>query len=109
MDHPEHVAVAVTEAEAAAVDQAVPEEIREAVVDQAVPEEIREAAAAPASAAEAVVPGEIGHRSEKIQDLIDRQIITRQAEPEDVWRIVSLLLSDDADMISGQVINVGGA
>ena len=58
MDHPEHVAVAVTGDEAAVADRADP-------VVLAVPgTRVDEAAAI---AAEAVVPGASGHRSEKIQ------------------------------------------
>ena len=57
MDHPEHVAVAVAVTEDV-VDRADP-------VVRAVPEtRVDEAAAV---AAEAVVPGASGHRSEKIQ------------------------------------------
>ena len=47
--------------------------------------------------------------SEKIDDVVARQIITRQGEPEDVWNIVSLLLRPESAMITGQTIYVGGA
>jgi 3-oxoacyl-[acyl-carrier protein] reductase len=46
---------------------------------------------------------------EKIQNIVDRQIIPRKACLEDVWRIVSLLLSPESAMLSGQVFHVGGA
>ncbi len=46
---------------------------------------------------------------EKIDEVVGRQLITRQGEPEDVWNIVSLLLSPQSAMITGQTINVGGA
>ena len=46
---------------------------------------------------------------EKMDDVVSRQLITRQGEPEDVWNIVSLLLSPQSAMITGQTINVGGA
>ena len=46
---------------------------------------------------------------DKIEDVVARQLITRQGEPEDVWNIVSLLLSPQSSMITGQTINVGGA
>jgi 3-oxoacyl-[acyl-carrier protein] reductase len=46
---------------------------------------------------------------EKIDDVVLRQLITRQGEPEDVWNIVSLLLSPQSSMITGQTIYVGGA
>lgn len=46
---------------------------------------------------------------EKIDDVVARQLITRQGEPEDVWNIVSLLLSRESSMITGQTIYVGGA
>ena len=45
---------------------------------------------------------------EKIAQIVDQQIIQRQAEPEDVWNIISLLLDDRANMITGEVIGVGG-
>jgi 3-oxoacyl-[acyl-carrier protein] reductase len=46
---------------------------------------------------------------EKILGVVGQQIIPRQAEPEDVWNIVSMLLSEKSSMISGEVIHVGGA
>jgi 3-oxoacyl-[acyl-carrier protein] reductase len=46
---------------------------------------------------------------EKILGVVGQQIIPRQGEPEDVWNIVSMLLSDRSSMISGEVIHVGGA
>ena len=46
---------------------------------------------------------------EQIGEIVSRQIITRQATPEDVFEIVSLLLAPGSAMISGQTINVGGA
>ncbi len=46
---------------------------------------------------------------EKIDDVVGRQIIERQATPEDVWNIVSLLLSPASSMITGETIHVGGA
>lgn len=46
---------------------------------------------------------------EKVDEVVNRQIIPRQAVPQDVWNIVSLLLSPESSMISGQTINVGGA
>lgn len=46
---------------------------------------------------------------EKIEEVVERQLIPRQAEPEDVWNIVSLLLSAESSMITGQVMHVGGA
>jgi 3-oxoacyl-[acyl-carrier protein] reductase len=45
----------------------------------------------------------------QIDRIIDAQMIRRAATPEDVWRIVSLLLDARADMITGEVIHVGGA
>jgi len=47
--------------------------------------------------------------SHKIDDVVARQLIPRQGEPEDVWNIVSLLLSAESSMITGQTIHVGGA
>jgi 3-oxoacyl-[acyl-carrier protein] reductase len=46
---------------------------------------------------------------DRIEDVVGRQLITRQGEPEDVWNIVSLLLSAESSMITGQTIHVGGA
>ena len=46
---------------------------------------------------------------DKIDDVVGRQLITRQGEPEDVWNIVSLLLKPESAMITGQTIYVGGA
>ena len=45
----------------------------------------------------------------RIREIVERQIIQRQAEPEDVWRTLSTLLDDKADMITGEVIHIGGA
>jgi 3-oxoacyl-[acyl-carrier protein] reductase len=45
---------------------------------------------------------------DRIADIVERQIIPRQAEPDDVWNIVSLLLSPRSSMISGEVFHVGG-
>jgi hypothetical protein len=59
--HPEHVAVVVTGDEAAVADRADPG----VLAGPAVPETRADEAAA--IAAEAVVPGASGHRSEKIQ------------------------------------------
>lgn len=44
-----------------------------------------------------------------IAELISRQIIPQEGTPEDVWNVVSLLLSERANMISGDTIHVGGA
>jgi 3-oxoacyl-[acyl-carrier protein] reductase len=46
---------------------------------------------------------------DRIDDVIARQIVPRQAEPEDVWNVVSLLLRPESSMISGETIHVGGA
>jgi 3-oxoacyl-[acyl-carrier protein] reductase len=46
---------------------------------------------------------------EKIDEVVSRQLITRQGEPEDVWNIVSMLLAQQSSMITGQTIYVGGA
>jgi len=49
------------------------------------------------------VPGE------QIDALIGSQIIQRMGTRDDVWDSVSFLLSDQARMVSGQVIHIGGA
>jgi len=46
---------------------------------------------------------------DRIDDVVARQIIPRQAQLEDVWNIVSLLLRAESSMISGETIHVGGA
>ena len=45
----------------------------------------------------------------KIDAIIAEQIVQRQGTPEDIWDIVSFILSERSSMISGQVFNVGGA
>jgi len=46
---------------------------------------------------------------EKISDVVNAQVIPKMAERKNVWDIVSFLLEERASMISGQVLNVGGA
>ena len=63
----------------------------------------------------AVAPGPIDTAliakvpKENVDAVVQQQIIPRQGTPEDVWNIVSLLLSAEGSMISGQTIHVGGA
>ncbi|MEO5588165.1 MAG: SDR family oxidoreductase [Gemmatimonadaceae bacterium] len=63
----------------------------------------------------AVAPGPIDTAliakvpKEKVDAVVQRQIITRQGTPEDVWNIVSMLLSAESSMVSGQTLHVGGA
>jgi 3-oxoacyl-[acyl-carrier protein] reductase len=45
---------------------------------------------------------------DKVEAVVAQQIIPRQGTPEDVWNIVSMLLSEESSMISGAVLNVGG-
>jgi 3-oxoacyl-[acyl-carrier protein] reductase len=45
----------------------------------------------------------------KVDAVVAQQIIPRQGTPVDVWNIVSMLLAPEASMISGAVLNVGGA
>ena len=47
--------------------------------------------------------------SEKLQAIVDRQIIPHKASVEDVWQIVRMLLSPAGNMLSGQMFHVGGA
>jgi 3-oxoacyl-[acyl-carrier protein] reductase len=47
--------------------------------------------------------------TEKLQAIVDRQVISRKASVEDVWRIVCMLLSPESAMLSGQIFHVGGA
>lgn len=46
---------------------------------------------------------------DKVEAVVRQQIIPRQGTPEDVWNILSLLLSDESSMISGETMHVGGA
>lgn len=46
---------------------------------------------------------------DKVDAVVAQQIIPRQGQPDDVWNIVSLLLSPESSMISGETIHVGGA
>ena len=46
---------------------------------------------------------------DRVEAVVQQQIIPRQGTPEDVWNIVSMLLSPEGSMISGQTIHVGGA
>jgi 3-oxoacyl-[acyl-carrier protein] reductase len=46
---------------------------------------------------------------ENVAAVVRQQIIQRQGQPEDVWNILSLLLSPESSMITGQTIYVGGA
>ncbi|WP_395776874.1 SDR family NAD(P)-dependent oxidoreductase [Aquidulcibacter sp.] len=47
--------------------------------------------------------------SAAIDKIVAQQVIKRKGTPEDIWSVASFLLSDQANMVSGQVINVGGA
>jgi len=44
-----------------------------------------------------------------IDALVERQVIRRKGTPDDVWDVVSFLLSDAAAMVSGEVVRIGGA
>ncbi|HEX6576638.1 MAG TPA: SDR family oxidoreductase [Gemmatimonadaceae bacterium] len=46
---------------------------------------------------------------DKVDAVVQQQIIPRQGTPDDVWNIVSMLLSPEGSMVSGQTIHVGGA
>lgn len=62
-----------------------------------------------------IAPGPIdtdlvkGVPPENLQDIIDQQIIPRPGQLQDIWNQVALILEDRADMITGQIFNVGGA
>ncbi len=45
----------------------------------------------------------------KIKEIVQRQIIGRMAEKDEVWRVVQFLLSEQASMLSGEVLHIGGA
>jgi len=63
----------------------------------------------------AVAPGPIATAliakvpKDNVDAVVRQQIIPRQGTPEDVWNIVSMLLSPTSSMISGQTMHVGGA
>jgi 3-oxoacyl-[acyl-carrier protein] reductase len=46
---------------------------------------------------------------EKVAAVVSQQIIPKQGTPQDVWNIVSMLLSAESSMVSGQTLHVGGA
>lgn len=46
---------------------------------------------------------------EKVDAVVKQQIIPRQGTPHDVWNILSMLLSPESSMVSGQTLHVGGA
>lgn len=45
---------------------------------------------------------------ESIDHIVKQQIIQKQGSAQDVWNVISLLLDSKANMISGEVIHVGG-
>jgi 3-oxoacyl-[acyl-carrier protein] reductase len=46
---------------------------------------------------------------DKVDAVVKQQIIPRQGTPQDVWNILSMLLSSESSMVSGQTLHVGGA
>lgn len=46
---------------------------------------------------------------EKVDAVVRQQIIPKQGTPQDVWNIVTMLLSPESSMVSGQTLHVGGA
>lgn len=46
---------------------------------------------------------------DKIDAIVERQIIQRKSTPEDVWNMISLLLRPESNAITGEVLHVGGA
>ena len=46
---------------------------------------------------------------DNIAAVVNQQIIQRQGTPEDVWKVVSMLLSEESAMVSGQTLYIGGA
>jgi 3-oxoacyl-[acyl-carrier protein] reductase len=46
---------------------------------------------------------------DRVDAVVNQQIIQRQGTPEDVWKVVSMLLSDESTMVSGQTLYIGGA
>jgi 3-oxoacyl-[acyl-carrier protein] reductase len=62
----------------------------------------------------AVAPGPVatpmlrGLSDEQINAVVDRQVIRRQSDPDDVWAALAFLLGDQGAMISGQTLRIGG-
>ena len=62
----------------------------------------------------AIAPGPVatdlvaGVPPEKLQAIVERQVIPRAAGLEDVWRTVRMLLAPEGAMLSGQVFHIGG-
>jgi 3-oxoacyl-[acyl-carrier protein] reductase len=46
--------------------------------------------------------------TEKIQAIVNRQVIPHKASLEDIFKLVMMLLSPESSMLSGQVFHVGG-
>ena len=46
--------------------------------------------------------------SAKIDEIVMQQTIQRKSEKDDIWNVASILLDKRSEMISGQIINVGG-
>jgi len=63
----------------------------------------------------AIAPGPVetgliaGVPRDRIDALVARQIVRRYATVEDIWNVVRFLLAPESDMISGQVISIGGS
>ena len=46
---------------------------------------------------------------DKIQRIIERQIIQQKASKEDIWNICNFLMTQEASSITGQIFNIQGA
>jgi 3-oxoacyl-[acyl-carrier protein] reductase len=46
--------------------------------------------------------------AERLEALVERQIVRRFATMDDIWNVVRFLLAPQSDMITGQVIALGG-
>jgi 3-oxoacyl-[acyl-carrier protein] reductase len=63
----------------------------------------------------AIAPGPIATdliqnvSSQQIEQIVARQIIPRMGTKDDVVKVISLLLSEEASMVTGEVIHLGGA
>lgn len=61
-----------------------------------------------------IAPGPIdtqlihGISKDKIKAIINSQVITKQFTTNDICNLIDFLISNEADSISGQVINIGG-
>jgi NAD(P)-dependent dehydrogenase (short-subunit alcohol dehydrogenase family) len=50
----------------------------------------------------------VAENCDQIDAVVQRQIIRRLVEPEDVWSAVEFLLDEKSAMLTGEVLHIGG-